>query len=617
MDARKRNIKELFQQDIRYFIPTFQRPYVWNQEKQWEPLWDDVRNLAEEYAEALARADDNHAAAEEEVGTHFLGAIVLQQVPTPTAEIDRRDVIDGQQRMTTVQILLDAAQEVMEEEGFDKEAKRLRRLVLNDEDFADGDAQFKLWPTHSDQDAFRAAMTNGQETNGHGNSLIVQAHEFFSLQIREWLDNAVLEERARLASALHTALLGLLVLVVIDLKTGDDAYVIFETLNARGTPLLASDLVKNFLLQNASAKGYDPDDIYDKYWATFEEEWWRSDVQQGRITRPRIDAFLNYWLIARRFEEVATHNVFPLFRDYISETLNRGGGTVNLTDVVRDIRHNGVTYRKLEDGNGYTPEETTFLYRWRTLQAGVITPVLLELFSADAKQLTVDRRLSALRALESFLVRRTICRMTTKDYNRLFLEVLSDLKDNINHADEIIINFLATQKADSREWPNDEQLIEAMLDLPLYRLLTRARLRLVLEGLEEALRSDKAEEHQVVRGTLTIEHILPQKWGDNWPLEVIDDAEEYHRQFGIRERTKHTIGNLTLVTGKLNPALSNGAWPMKQNGLQEHSTLFLNKRLLAQWGNRPFGEAEIRERSMELARLAVTVWPGPGHLRGW
>lgn len=620
MEAGKHNIKELFQQDVRYFIPTFQRPYVWNQERQWEPLWDDVRNIAEGYAEALEKSNGDHAQAEEEVGTHFLGAIVLQQVHTPTAEIDRRDVIDGQQRMTTLQILLDAAQEVLEEEGFRKEAKRLQKLVLNDEDFAEGDAQFKLWPTSSDQGAFRAAMTNGQGTGDFENSLIVQAHEFFSLQIREWLHNADPEERIRLADALHTALLGLLILVVIDLKTGDDAYVIFETLNARGTPLLASDLVKNYILQNASSLGYDPDDLYEKYWKGFEDEWWRKEMRQGRITRPRIDAFLNYWLIARCFDEVASHNVFPMFREYVSDELTSDDESESvkeqstLTDIVNDIRRNGLTFHRLEEPKGYSRDEQTFLYRWNTLQAGVITPVLLELFSTDTRLLKEESRLRALRALESFLVRRTICRMTTKDYNRLVLDLLSELEGKIGNADEIIVDFLAKQTADSREWPSDEKIVDAMIDLPLYRLLTRARLRMILEGLEEAMRTPKAEEAHVPTGTLTIEHVLPQKWRKHWPLELVDDPVEYHRQFSMRERKKHAIGNLTLVTGKLNPALSNGPWDHKQEGLQDHSTLFLNKRLLARWGGGPFSEAEIDERSSELAKLAVKVWPSPEHL---
>ncbi len=303
--------------------------------------------------------------------------------------------------------------------------------------------------------------------------------------------------------------------------------------------------------------------------------------------------------------------MFPLFRDYVSTTLDSPGIKTNLTDIVGDIRHNGQTFRKLEETNGHTMEEQTFLYRWKTLEARVATPLLLELFSADAEHLPEDKRLRTLRALESFLVRRTICRMTTKDYNRLIQELLSRLAGNVDYADEIIVDFLAGQTADSREWPSNEKLIQAMLDLPLYRLLTRGRMRMILEGLEEAMRTAKAEEPQVYRGHLTIEHILPQEWRDHWPLDLLEEPEEYHRQIDSRERLKHTIGNLTLVTKKLNPALSNGPWPTKQKGLKEHSTLFVNKKLLEEWGDRSFGEAEIRERGLELARLAILVWPGP------
>lgn len=604
MEAGTHTVKELFQRDIRYIVPTFQRPYVWKQEQQWEPLWDDVRNVAERYAEALEAADDRYAEAEQATGTHFLGAIVLQQIPTPTAEIDQRGVIDGQQRMATLQILLDAAQEVIEKEGYKREAKQLRKLVFNDEDFAEGDERFKLWPTSGDRDAFRAAMTNDQDTQGFESSLVVQAHEFFSLQIGEWLHAVDVDKRAQRAHALNTALIGLLELVVIDLKTGDDAYVIFETLNARGTPLLASDLVKNFVLQTASSGGLSPDDIYTDYWKTLEDDWWRQDVRQGRIVRPRIDVFLNYWLIARQQDEVPSHKVFPLFRKYVD------GSSASIVDIVRDIRHIGATYRHLDDFET-TSAEGTFLYRWRTVQAGVVTPLLLQLFSASQEQLSRDRRVRCLHALESFLIRRMICRMTTKDYNRLFLELTSRIDGKIHLADEIVIEYLREQTAESRLWPTDDRLQSALLDLPLYRLLTRARLRMVLEAIEEALRTGKAEERHVVPRKLTIEHVLPQSWREHWPLEIVDDPEEHHRRIVRRERLKHTIGNLTLVTEKLNPALSNGSWEKKQQGLQEHSTLHLNKRLLCKWSVAPFAEPEIEERGAQLAQLACTVWPAP------
>jgi uncharacterized protein with ParB-like and HNH nuclease domain len=607
MEAGKLSVKELFQKDIRYIIPTFQRPYVWKQELQWEPLWDDVRNVAERYAEALEEAEAHYAKAEQATGTHFLGAIVVQQIPTPAADIERRDVIDGQQRMTTLQILLDAAQEVFEKEGYQREAKQLRKLVLNDEDFAEGDERFKLWPTSLDRDAFRAAMTNDQDTYGFESSLVVQAHEYFSLQVREWIHAIDVDERSQRAHALNTALIGLLELVVIDLKTGDDAYVIFETLNARGTPLLASDLVKNFVLQRANSDGLNPDDVHKRYWKTLEDDWWRKDVRQGRIVRPRIDVFLNYWLIARQQDEVPSHKVFPIFREYVDSS------KASIVEIVRDIQRVGNTYRHLDDFEP-TSAEGTFLYRWRTVQAGVVTPLLLQLFSASQEQLSRDRRVRCLRALESFLVRRAICRMTTKDYNRLFLELTSRIDEKIDLADEIVIEYLREQTAESRLWPTDDRLQSALLDLPLYRLLTRARLRMVLEALEEALRTDKAEERHVVRGKLTIEHVLPQSWRDHWPLEMVDDPEEHHRRIVRRERLKHTIGNLTLVTGKLNPALSNGPWEKKQQGLQEHSTLHLNKRLLSRWGKAPFAEPEIEKRGAQLAQFACAIWPAPSEI---
>ncbi len=136
--------KALFQRDIRYIIPTFQRPYVWNQEDQWEPLWNDVRNTSEDYIEEIDRAEGNQAAAEEKVAAHFLGAVVLQQQPTATAELETRHVIAGQQRLTTLQLLLDAAQDVFEQDGFSKEARQLRKLVLNDADFAEDDGGLGL-----------------------------------------------------------------------------------------------------------------------------------------------------------------------------------------------------------------------------------------------------------------------------------------------------------------------------------------------------------------------------------------------------------------------------------------------------------------------------------------
>ena len=599
MKADTLTLKSLFQKDVRYVIPIFQRPYVWNQDDQWEPLWNDVRNTAERYLDELALADGNNPLAEERTGTHFMGAVVLQQQPTASAEIETRSVIDGQQRLTTAQILMDAAQEVFEELDASAEAKRVSRLVLNA--YADGDEAFKLWPTSLDQGPFRAAMANGAPTAGHDDSLIVQAHDFFRLQIREWIEAALTdEERAARIHGLEAAMFGLLEVVVIDLASADDAFVIFETLNARGTPLLASDLVKNFVLQTATAVGRDADELYERDWQPFEDSWWRDEVRQGRIVRPRLDVFLNYWLVMETAEEVQSHEVFPKFKLHVEKEGKA------ISDVVGQVRRVGETYRDfaLVDPASHVG---TFLYRWRTVDAGTVTPLLLWLFSEPEQVVGAQQRLRAIDAIESFLVRRMICRMTTKDYNRLFLELMSRLHGSApGEAADTVVAYLAGQPSESRRWPTDREVEHAILDLPLYRLLTRGRLRMVLEAIEDQLRGVLAEEAHVARGSLTIEHVMPRSWQEHWPLGPVSDGAQAELD---RERLLHSLGNLTLVNGRLNPKLSNAPWASKRDTLAEHTVLHLNKHLLNTYKDTDWAEATVRQRGTALAKVVKRIWP--------
>jgi hypothetical protein len=601
MKADTLTLKALFQKDIRYVIPTFQRPYVWNQDDQWEPLWDDVRNTAERYLDELAAADGNIPLAEERTGTHFMGAVVLQQRPTASAEIETRSVIDGQQRLTTAQILMDAAQEVFEEMGAAAEAKRVSRLVLNA--FAEGDEAFKLWPTSLDQDSFRAAMINSADTSGHLDSLIVQAHDFFRLQIREWVEAATSDtERSNRIHGLEAAMFGLLEVVVIDLASADDAFIIFETLNARGTPLLASDLVKNYVMQTATADGQNAEELYEREWKALEDGWWRKEVRQGRIVRPRLDVFLNYWLVMQTAAEAQSHEVFAKFKSYTEDNGK------SMVETVRDLRAAGVTYQGFDKADPVSPVGT-FLYRWRTVDAGTTTPLLLWLFSRADDEVNENERLRAVAALESFLVRRMICRMTTKDYNKLFLELLSRLHHaGPGEAAATVVDYLGGQPSESRRWPTDRELENAILDLPLYRLLTRGRLRMVLEAIEDHLRSPLAEEAHVARRVLTIEHVMPQAWAEHWPISDLPDALQARLN---RERLLHSIGNLTLVNGRLNPKLSNAPWATKREALGEHSVLHLNKELLKVDASTNWDEEAIRERGARIARLAAQSWVGP------
>ena len=588
MDTSILNPKTLFQKDVRYTIPTFQRPYVWTQERQWGPLWDDVRKVAEEYLEALGRADNDRLKAEQQTRPHFLGAIVLQLVPTPVQEIEQREIIDGQQRMITLQLLLDAIQEICEELDLRPTTTFLSKLVTNDKDLVGEQSHhfFKLWPTMTDRDAFRNTMDNTLSTDGIKGSSIVKAHEFFYEQVRDWIKDIEYPQSVR-ADALATAVTALLRVVVINLDYTENPNVIFETLNARGTPLLESDLIKNFVLYRSSEEGNGTVDI----WEDMGELWWRKEVSQGRLRRPRLDMLFNHWLTMRTGSEVPPSRVFNAFRDY---TVNQ-----RVDDVMKDVKQDLRNYRRFEAGQR-TPEEDRFYYRTSVMQMGVITPALLMLLSAEH-----EARIDAFHALESFLVRRMICRQTTKDYNSLTLDLTLRLQNtDLGNAGKIVAEFLRGQKADSREWPTDEKVTASLQSSPLYRLLTRGRLRLVLEGIEKQRRSEKAEQPDVPKN-LTIEHLMPVSWGKHWPLPGDIDKEQAKQN---RNGLIHTIGNLTLVTQKLNSTLSNASWETKRDALLKHSVMNMNSELM---NESCWDEDSILCRSGEMAKLIAGHWPGP------
>ena len=582
------NPRDLFMKTVCYTIPTFQRPYVWTHDEQWEPLWNDVRNLAETYLEELERCGNNHVQAEQRTQPHFLGAVVLQQVPTAARDIEQREVIDGQQRVTTLQLLLDAIQQICEEKGLRPVATRLSKLVINDRDLVSDDSHqiFKLWPTRSDREAFRHAMDNGLAVSDFENSLIVQAHEFFQEQLKKWLEDSMAPEIDSV-DALETAATTLLQMVVIDLSAEDDPNVIFETMNARGTPLEQSDLIKNYVLSRSSNELDGKIDL----WEGLDDNWWRDTVRQGRLYRPRLDMLLNYWLAMRLGTDISPSRVFSSFQRHATDR--------SIDRIMSILQLDLANYRRFESGPR-TPEEELFHYRTGVMQVGVFTPVLLLLLSADH-----GPRIGAFRALESFLIRRMVCRQTTKDYNRLALELAIKLEeDGLDEADKIVTDFLKEQTAYSREWPTDHTVASSLESSPLYRLLTRGRLRLVLEGIESRLRSPKAEQLDVPKN-LTIEHLMPLSWEANWALSDGVD-EEPAREY--RNRIVHTIGNLTLVNQKLNSSLSNAHWEDKREALLEYSVMTLNSELRHE---HIWSEETIRFRSRRMADLIADCWPGP------
>ena len=240
MDTKALTPRELFDGTVCYEIPPFQRPYVWNEEDQWQPLWNDIERVATDLT--AAREEDR------EVSPHFLGAVVIKQLAAVAGDPARHSVIDGQQRLTTLQILLDAVQLVTQEHGDEDDAETLMELVANHaRRFKGSSKRFKLWPSRTDRIAFEHVMDNSLAVAGEmTTSRIAQAHDFFCGAVKEWATvpgdpQAGPVRLGLLAEVVQQQL----VIVCINLDQKDDDQLIFETLNDRGTPLLAADLIKN------------------------------------------------------------------------------------------------------------------------------------------------------------------------------------------------------------------------------------------------------------------------------------------------------------------------------------------------------------------------------------
>ncbi len=380
MKADALNPRELFGTTVHYEIPAFQRPYVWTLDDQWQPLWQDVRRVAEKVIAA-----DGDEAALEGVGGHFLGAVVFKLKPAIAGDVTRQSVIDGQQRSTTLQIMLDAVHEAVLSRGHEVEAEAIEELILNQaKRFAGRPERFKLWPSRSDRSAFEYAMDKIGSHNG--DHLIVEAHEFFRSEVGNWLAGIVDEgeqrfgdEKARVA-ALADVVQSRLYVVAINLTGHDDDQVIFETLNDRGTPLLKADLIKNWVFQIGDGWDADVDCWPEKYWADFDDDWWRDEITQGRHLRSRIDIFLQYWLTMRRRADVLTDEVFREFIAYAKSLMTTASDAERL---LSELRRDANTFRNFAQLSRDTVEGRFYGRVVETLELASTTPLLLWMLSEN------------------------------------------------------------------------------------------------------------------------------------------------------------------------------------------------------------------------------------------
>lgn len=581
-------------------MPPFQRPYVWDKEEQWAPFWQDVRRLAE------LRVTDPFSNA-----THFLGAVVVQAQEVVPGQQQLLNIIDGQQRLTTLQLLMDAAGAVLEEAGADALGAQLDVLTHNQAMFVSaGQTRLKIRHTNRDQEAFDEVMDADPPIDHrrlrHSGSLIARAHEFFMGVVADWLGAYDDEGFAVRAQALVDVLTRGLQLVAINLAVNENSQEIFETLNARGTPLTAADLIKNFVFQRLDAEGADTTQVYAESWP-FDVPFWESEVSVGRNLVSRSSLFFNQWLVARVGEEISPKSTFSRFKHYVERESDQ-----KMVDLLPVIKQQADLYRSwtlaAEDGFRQLSRVEMAFYRMNASDVELLKPVLIWLHTPgrEAPQVVID---NVIQTLESWVVRRQLLRLPGSDLGRIVAGLIEAHSNApISELPNRVQTFLAGLNSASTYWPGDGEIRTTLRAEQTYRRYKRGRLRMLLESIEDHYRQG-TNQPQVPRRGYPIEHILPQKWSDHWPVDSLEAEQE-------RAAHVHRLGNLTLLTSSLNSKVSNGPWAGKRKALQQHDTLLMNSRLLASLQECEWGEAGIENRTDELIEALLRIWPVPQGHRG-
>lgn len=677
MQPGKTSVTLLFNAPTQYLIPVFQRGYVWTLEKQVAPLWADIEDRALKLIERTEQAQQVGSQPLKPLQKHFLGSVVLTPVTGIFGRVTAYEVIDGQQRTTTLHLLLLAFRHATQKIPGSQVPLMLDGLIKNAGTYGVTTDHHKVWPTQAGRSEMQfldaapdveTVITTYPAKQGRGRierPLMIQAYLYLYHACLAFLrgvelgdpvssdsdqtisdalvhsirhQNQIAEIKAEhqfhphRAEKLFMSLQDLVQIMTLTLEAEDDPQVIFETLNARGEPLLASDLIRNFVFLEAARKDLPVGDLYAKYWERFDEQkdqnqnvtanrYWREKERQGRITYPRIDLFFYHYTVLRRAQETKVSHIFHGFKEWwlISPR--------DIDSELESIVQFSTFFKELisPEGEGYLAE---FARLVKALDVSTLTPLYLGLrakYDKDSSELK-----QTLEYLASYITRRAVCGYTTKNYNRIFLKLLTDTINADDPVETLRIQLLKLG-GHSQVWPTDQEFEDAWMSRRVYDELKPGKVCAILRAIEFASRSTKQETYVVpLHATLTVEHVLPQTWETRgyYPLQTMEDGQKLDETKIEKKRLARisavqTFGNLTLLTQPLNSSVSNGPFSDltqengniiegKKSGFRK-SLLVLNSYFqqpaLTKWA-----DEEINTRGLELLAQAKKVWPRPSNV---
>ncbi len=588
------NVNTLFVKPAQYVIPPFQRGYAWSNEDQWEPLWQDIKNIADRDEQTA-----NNATAK----THFLGAIVLQKLSDGIGKVDHWLVVDGQQRLTTLQIVVAATKAAFAGLNYTDAQAGMRNLMENPSEHrndTENDA-FKVRHTNpNDREDYQAVMSGNQpsEEIAKAKGGITAAYYHFLNSIENWL-NVEPDQREARKTVLECALTTKLEIVAITIDPDEQPHMVFETLNARGEPLQQADLIKNVVMYEAEV--VNDERLADELWGMFtQDRWWNNISKDGRLTRTHIERFLNFWLNIRQTDEVTANRMAPVFR----QTLYHGQWSQfqrleRIKAVCEDIRSYGQVYKNIELDRIEKIE--TFTKRIHAMETGTAIPLALHIWQSDV---SMEEKLRCYERLESYLVRRMLCGYASNELNKTLIAVIQDT--TAGNLECGLLKRLTSRDRNSGHWPNDAVVIGELTTAGMRG--NAARKKMVLTAVEQYMRRTMGEQLSDA-GDLTIEHVMPQSWETNWVMPA--DTDDMPAAINRRKQVIQQIGNLTLTTEKMNTHLSNGPWVKKRDEIRKISTLIMNREIAE---NETWDEEIIAQRSHQLAEIICKIWPYPDEL---
>ncbi|WP_418139567.1 DUF262 domain-containing protein [Oceanimonas smirnovii] len=558
MKATEAKLLDFLKKSPQFVIPIYQRTYSWT-EQQCRQLWDDIIR----------------AGASNDISAHFIGSVVyiekgLYQITSQTPLL----VIDGQQRLTTAMLILEALSRHLGDneplEGFS--ARKLRNYYLLNP-LEDGERGYKLLLTQTDKDSLLALVTQ-KPLPEDGSLRIRENFEFFNSQID------------KLGGNLETLCRGLSKLVIVDIalsRDQDNPQLIFESMNSTGKALSQADLIRNYVLM-----GQEPNEqtrLYQEHWRPMEMAF----GQEGYGTY--FDSFMRHYLTVKTGEIPRLDEVYEAFKQHSHRPDVASAGVASL---VADIHAFAQHFCAMALGKEKDKQLAQAFKDLRELKVEVAYPLLLELYH-DYQQGTLSRDdfYCAVRLIEAYVFRRAVCAIPTNSLNKTFATFHKSLRKD-RYLESIKVHLLSLRSY--RRFPANDEFKRHLAERDLYNFRSRSYWLRRLENFERKERVPVDE--------YTIEHIMPQN--ENLPAKWRDElGPEWQR---VHETWLHTLGNLTL-TG-YNSEYSDRCFAEKrdmQGGFRQ-SPLRLNEGLgaIESWN-----EAAIRQRAEKLASLAIKVWDAP------